>query len=433
MDFLLIAGLTLLNALFAMAELALTASRKVRLIAMADAGDRGARAALELLNQPTQFLSTVQIGITSIGILNGIVGDAAYGEEVAEWLQSWGLASRPAHVSATALVVTLITFITIVFGELVPKRIGQLYPEPVARWVAPPMLALARLARPFVRLLSSSTALVLKLLRVDVQASRTVTEAEISASLQEGREAGVIEHHEHQMVRNVFGLDDRPLTSIMLPRADIESLQAEMSVTAALQQVALSAHSWYPVVRGSLDRVVGVISVAQLLQLGTDATGVLADYVAPPSYVPETLSGMDLLDQFRDHNGRFVLVVDEYGVVQGLLTPRDLLEAITGELQPQAQEDAWATEQPDGSWVLDGAMPVEELKARLQVDYLPDEEHGHYNTLAGLLMSVCGHLPTSTERIDCSGYTFEVQLLQGRRIERVHAWRSTSPPATRAI
>ncbi|MFZ4480379.1 MAG: hemolysin family protein [Rhodoferax sp.] len=427
MDFLLIVFLILLNGVFAMSELALAASRKTRLTIMAEAGDKGAQAALTLLGNPNQFLSTVQVGITSIGVLNGIVGEAAFSEGVAAWLHGFGVAEKIAAVSATAIVVTMITFTTIIFGELVPKRIGQLYPEPVARWVSRPMLWLATAAKPFVKLLSGMTALVLRLLRIDTNAARLVTEEEISASLEEGVDAGVIEQHEHQMVQNVFQLDDRPLTSLMVPRSDVEWLDAGNTVAQSLNHVGRSvetgAHSWYPVCRGSLDHVVGVISVARLLQLGPQAPGAIEAYAVPATFVPETLSGMELLEQFRAKAGRFVFVVDEYGVVQGSLTPRDLLEAITGELQPGAQVDAWATRRDDGSWLLDGLMPVGELKVRLRLDDLPEEDRGRYNTVAGLLMSVSGHLPSVGERISCADWLFEVVDLDGKRIDKVLASR----------
>ncbi len=425
MEFLLIVFLTVLNGVFAMSELALAASRKVRLNAMAEDGDKGAQAALSLLGNPNQFLSTVQVGITSIGVLNGIVGEAAFSAGVARWLHGFGVADKAAAISATAIVVTLITFTTIIFGELVPKRIGQLHPEPVARWVSRPMLWLATAAKPFVKLLSGTTAGVLRLMRIDTNALRPVTEEEISASLEEGVDAGVIEQHEHQMVQNVFQLDDRPLTSLMVPRTDVEWLDASNSVAQCLKRAGSGgekgAHSWYPVCRGSLDDVVGVISVGRLLELGVDTPGTIEPYATPASFVPETLSGMELLEQFRAKAGRFVFVVDEYGVVQGLLTPRDLLEAITGELQPGAQIDAWATERDDGSWLLDGLMPVSELKVRLKIDELPEEERGRYNTVAGLLMSVSGHLPAVGERIECAGWRFEVVDLDGKRIDKVLA------------
>lgn len=436
MDFILIAFLTLLNGVFAMSEMALASSRKARLTAMGESGDKGAQAALGLLDNPTQFLSSVQVGITSIGMLNGIIGEAAFSGGLSEWLQSFRVAPRAADISATALVVTLITFITIVFGELVPKRIGQLYPEPVARLVSRPMMWVASIAKPFVRLLSVSTHATLQLLRIDNVAGRSVTEEEIAASLEEGVDAGLIEEHEHQMVQNVFLLDDRLLTSLMLPRSDIEWLEASDTVAQAIDKAGATGHSWYPVCRGGLDDVVGVVNVAKLLALRGQIQSLpsaprngsmpsVADridaYAVPAVFVPETLTGMELLEQFRAKSTRIVFVVDEYGVVQGLVTPMDMLEAITGELQPGAQVDAWAVEREDGSWLIDGVMPVSELKARLDIKELPEEGRGRYNTVAGLLQSVSGRLLETGESVDCVGWRFEVLDLDGKRIDKVLA------------
>ncbi|MEY2801550.1 MAG: hypothetical protein RL513_1135 [Pseudomonadota bacterium] len=428
MDVLLIALLTLLNGAFAMSELALAASRKARLLAMAEAGDAGAQTALRLMEQPTQFLSTVQVGITSIGVLNGIIGEAAFSAGLAHWLAGFGMSPRASGIAATAIVVALITFITIIFGELVPKRIGQLYPETVARWMARPMAWLARVTAPFVWLLSATTQGVLRLLRIDTRQTRHITEEELTHSLEESVDAGVIAQNERQMVQNVFHLDDRTLTSMMLPRSDIEWLPAGLPVAQALAQAGRGgAHSWYPVCRGSLDEVVGVVSVARLLALtGEEAQQPVEAHAVPAAFLPETLTGMELLEQFRAHSARMVFVVDEYGVVQGLMTPHDLLEAITGELQPVQQHEAWATRRGDGTWLLDGLMPVSELKARLDIRVdLPDEDRGRYNTLAGLLMAVCGHLPVVAERIECAGWVFEVVDLDGKRIDKVLAF----PPA----
>jgi putative hemolysin len=431
MDFLLIALLTLVNGLFAMSEMALASTRRARLAAMAEAGDGGAQAALKLLDQPTQFLSTVQVGITSIGVINGIIGEAAFSEGLAAWLRSVGVPTRFSAVTATAIVVAIITYVTIIFGELVPKRIGQIYPEHIARWVSRPMSGLSRAAGPFVKLLSASTQAILKLLAIDTRA-RMMTEEEIAHSLEEGVEAGVIEQHEHQMVRNVFHLDDRALTSMMVPRTEVQWLDGATSVREALKKAGEGeAHSWYPVCRGSMDDVLGVISVSRLISLGPAHDGPIEPHVVPAPFVPETLSGMELLEQFRIKAARLVFVVDEYGVVQGLLTPHDLLEAITGELQPAEETDAWATQREDGSWLLDGLMPVSELKARLDIRELPEEDKGRYNTLAGLLMAVSGRLPAPGERIDCGEWVFEVVDLDGRRIDKVLA-ESVPEPADAA-
>ena len=437
MDFLLIVFLTLLNGVFSMSEMALASSRKARLVTLSEADDKGAQAALVLLENPTQFLSSVQVGITSIGMLNGIIGEAAFSGDLSLWLQTFGVSPKASNISATALVVAVITYLTIVFGELVPKRIGQLYPETVARLVAIPMMWVALIAKPFVKLLSVSTLATLKLLRIDNSAGRAVTEEEIAASLEEGVDAGLIEAHEHQMVQNVFLLDDRLLTSLMLPRSDIKWLDASDTLAEAIDKAGQTGHSWYPVCRGSLDNVVGVVNVAKLLATrgqiqsgslprGTSPTApAITDrigmYAVPAVFVPETLTGMELLEQFRARSTRIVFVVDEYGVVQGLMTPMDMLEAITGELQPGAQVDAWATRRDDGSWLIDGVMPVAELKARLDIKELPEESRGRYNTVAGLLQSVSGRLLHTGETVVCAGWAFEVVDLDGKRIDKVLA------------
>jgi putative hemolysin len=335
-----------------------------------------------------------------------------------------GMAESAAAFAATALVVTAITFTTIIFGELVPKRIGQLYPEPVARLVARPMAWLASAAKPFVGLLSLTTHGVLKLLQIDTRGNRAVTEEEITASLEEGVDAGLIEAHEHQMVRNVFHLDDRPLTSLMVPRLDIQWFEGGMTVAQCLAQVGMNegtqGHSWYPVCRGSLEDVLGVVSVARLVALENPEENV-DQYAMPANFVPETLSGMSLLEQLRGKSGRMVFVVDEYGVVQGLLTPRDLLEAITGELQPSQMADAWAAAQDDGSWLLDGLMPINELKARLEIKQIEGEERGLFNTLGGFILAELGYLPKVGDILITENWQFEVFSLDGRRIEKVIA------------
>jgi putative hemolysin len=425
MDVLLIVFLTLLNGVFAMSEMALASSRKARLAALDEAGDKGAAAALALLEQPTQFLSTVQVGITSIGMLNGIVGEAAFSSALAQWLLGQGMTEAAASVTATALVVTAITFITIIFGELVPKRIGQMFPEAVARWVARPMATLARLAGPFVKLLTMATQGVLRLMRINNQRGQEVTEEEITASLAEGVSAGLIEEHEHQMVRNVFHLDDRPLTSMMTPRGDVVWLDASLTPAQALAQIrqlpAAQQHAWYPVCREGLAHVQGVIGLSQLLGLPGDEERSIEHLARQADFVPETLTGMELLERLRDQSSRMVFVVDEYGEVQGLMTPLDLLQAITGELKSETQTEAWATPRDDGSWLLDGLMPVSELKVRLELDDLPSEARGRYNTLAGLLLLVLGRLPVTGEKIPLQAWEFEVVDLDGRRIDKILA------------
>jgi putative hemolysin len=427
MDLLLILFLIALNAAFAMSEMALTASRKALLTLQAETGDKGAFAALALMHQPTRFLSSVQVGITSIGVLNGIVGEAAFSQSLSLWLQSlrgsFHLSPVIAGYVATGLVVTLITFVTIIFGELVPKRIGQLYPETVARIVARPMQWVARIALPFVWLLTKTTSAVLSLLRVDTRNERPVTQEEITANLDEGLDAGVIDAEEHSMVQNVFDLDGRPLASLMQPRDDVVWLAKEMPLAAALEAAASGGHSWYPVCEEDWTRVLGMVSVSQLLlrQLERPDATTWSDLIQNTSFVPETLNAMLLLNQFKQRTERMVLVVDEYGEVQGLITPQDLLQAITGELHTPSQSEASSFKEPSGSWLLDGQLSVQELKHKLDIESLPEEDAERYNTLGGLVMSELGDLPVVGSRVSIERWTFEVLQMEGRRVERVRA------------
>jgi putative hemolysin len=425
MDVALLFFLIVLNALFAMSEMALTASRKARLQVMLEAGDAGAQAALDLHDNPTKFLSVVQVGITSISILNGIVGDAAFSAPFAHWLhETFPLTERASEITATAMVVITVTFITIIFGELVPKRFGLMYPEAVALVVARPMEWLSLITRPFIKLLSWCTEATLKLFGIRGKPDRSVTEEEINASLEEGLDAGIIEAQEHQMVRNVFRLDDRQVGSMMIPRAEIVWLDAAASADDVLKVIADEEHSRYPVCRGGLDDVIGVISAQTLLQQVMKGRALsLADGLQSSVFVPETLSGMELLEHFRASSAQLVFVVDEYGEVQGMITVRDVLEAITGEFSTPTDEDAWAVQRADSSWLFDGLIPVPELKDRLGLKELPEEDRGRYNTLAGMIMLLLGRLPHTTDSVEWEGWRFEVVDLDGKRVDKVLASR----------
>ena len=429
MDFSLLVFLILLNGLFAMSEMALSASRKARLQVMVESGEPGAQAAMDLHENPTKFLSTVQIGITSIGVLNGIVGEAAFAAPFAHWLVTvFHLTERTAGIGATALVVVTITIFTIIFGELVPKRLGQMYPESLARVVARPMNWLSTATRPVVALLSLCTEGVLRLMGVRGGPSRAVTEEEIAASLEEGVDAGVIEAQEHQMVRNVFRLDDRQIGSMMMPRAEIVWLDETDSLDQILKTVADSGHTRYPVCRGSLDDVRGVLGVGRLLPpLARGERPVLADHMEQPVFVPETLSGMEVLEHFRAASTDIVFVVDEYGAVQGVITERDLLEAITGEFGAPTDDDAWAVRRPEGGWLMDGLIPVPEFKDRLELKDLPEEDRGRYNTLAGMIMLLLGRLPRITDAVVWEHWRFEVVGLDGKRVDKVLVTRTETP------
>lgn len=430
MEIFILIGLILLNGVFAMSEIALVTARRARLSRLAADGDAAAAVAVRLGDDPTRFLSTVQIGITSTGILSGIFGEATLSAPLAHWLQSLALPPRGSEIAATTLVVMAITYCSIVVGELVPKRIGQMHPEFIARLVARPMNALSALSRPFVHLLSSSTNVLLRLLGLRGDQAPTLTEEEIHAMLDEGSEAGIIEKSEHAMLRNVFRLDDRQISSLMVPRSDIVWLDINRPQDENLTLLAESEHSRFPVCRGGLDEILGIVSTKQLFlqTLKHDAEPLsLTMQLQPPVYVPESLTGMELLEQFRASGAPMVLVIDEYGEVMGMVTLQDIMEAVAGEFLPRRQEDAWAVQREDGSWLLDGLIPLPELKDRLGLKHVPDEDKGRYNTLSGMMMWLLGRLPNTGDIATWEHWRLEVVDLDGKRIDKILAMPLPDP------
>jgi len=422
MEIAILFGLIVLNGLFAMSEIALVTARKARLQKLAEEGDRGAAVALALGADPNRFLSTIQIGITSIGILNGIVGQAALADPFSDWLETLGARQPYADWAATALVVIVVTYVSIVVGELVPKRLGQINPENVARYVSRSMTILAKMTRPFVRLLSWSTEVLLRAVGATRITAPSVTEEEIHAMLAEGSESGVIERSEHAMVRNVFRLDDRQISSLMVPRPDIVWLDVVDGIDLNLRRIAESEHSRFPVCRGGVDEVLGFVHAKQLLaQSLRDGKIDLTANLQEMLYVPETLTGMELLENFRSSNTQIALVIDEYGEVQGLITLHDLLEAITGEFATGDIDDSWAYQREDGSWLLDGLIPTPELKDRLGLRTLPEEERERYQALSGMLMLMLGRMPQTGDTVVWENWRFEVVDMDGKRVDKVLA------------
>ncbi len=424
MEIAILLALILVNGLFAMSEIALVTARKARLQRLIDDGDRGAMEAVKLGEDPTRFLSTVQIGITSIGVLNGVVGESTLAAPLGVWLQGFGLPAPTSGYVATAIVVAGLTYFSIVLGELVPKRLGQLAPESIARMAARPISFLAVASTPFVKLLSGSTRLVLRLLGVKANRGPAVTEEEIHALLVEGSEAGVIEQHEHTMVRNVFRLDDRQLASLMVPRGDVIYLDVEDTEEENLRRIEGSDHARFPVVRGGMHDILGVVSARQLL--ARRLRGEKAELTAvlqPAVFVPESVTGMELLENFRSSGGQIAFVIDEYGEVLGLVTLQDLVEAITGEFKPDAAGEEWAVQREDGSWLLDGLIPIPELKDRIGLRNVPEEDKERYHTLSGMLLLLLGRLPQTTDAVQWGDWKFEIVDMDGKRIDKVLASR----------
>lgn len=427
-DILLLLFLILLNGVFAMSEIALVASRRARLQRLVDEKAAGAARASELNADPTRALSTIQVGITSIGILSGIVGESALAQPVAQLLIGLGVGAESAKAIGVVIVVVLITYFSIVLGELVPKRIGQMSPERIACRIAPPVHVLSVVAAPFVKLLAWSTRRLLKRLGIKETGEAAVTEEEIHAIIDEGQESGVIESAERDMLRNVFRLDDRQVASLMTPRADISWINLEDPVEENIERIRSSRRSRMPVCEGGLDNVKGVCSTRTLLQqILEKGSPDFKSHLAPVNYVPESLTGMELLEHFRRTDVPLALVVDEYGEVVGLVTPRDVLEAIAGEFKPEKPGDSWASRREDGSWLLDGIIPVPELKDVLDIRAVPEEDAGRYSTLAGMIMLLLGRLPREGDALSWEGWRFEIVDMDGRRVDKVIASRESAP------
>ncbi|WP_373975742.1 hemolysin family protein [Chitinibacter sp. SCUT-21] len=422
MEILILLGLILLNGVFAMSEIALVTARKARLSKMAEAGNKGAAVALELGADPTKFMSTVQIGITSIGVLSGIVGESVLAEPFADWLMTFGLPEHLSDTSATVCVVVSVTYFSIVLGELVPKRLGQISPELIACLVARPLQMLAMVTRPFVRLLSVSTSTILRVLGANQNATQSVTQDEIDAMLIEGSEAGLIEEHEHTMVRNVLRLDDRMVTSLMVPRGDMVYLDLAEPTADNLARVAQADYSRFPVCRDGLENMLGVLSTKEILKKVLKGEEVdLSAHLQPCVFVPETLTGLELLEQMRSSGVEMVFLVDEYGELQGLVTLQDVLEVLTGEFTPQNIEDAWAVQRADGSWLLDGLIPIPELKDKLELNTVPDEDKNSYHTLSGMVMLLLGRMPRTGDVTYWENWSLEIVDMDGHRVDKILA------------
>ena len=422
MEIVLLFVLILINGVFAMSEIALVTARRGRMQKMADENQPGAAAALELAEEPTRFLSTIAIGITSIGILNGVVGEAVVARPLSIWMQGYGVTKDHADLGSTALAVVLITYFSIVIGELVPKRVAQIRPEAIARFVSRPMQVLGIVTKPFVKLLTLSTEVLLRLLGLRDKTNNAVTEEEIHSLLEEGSDAGVIDPHEHEMARNVFRLDDRAVVSLMIPRLELVALDVEDPLEENLRKVQASDHSRFPVCSGGWDEVLGMASSKMMLgQMLRHEAIDLRSNLQPAVFVPETMNGTDLLASFRTSSVHSAIVVDEYGDVQGMVTLHDLLEAITGEFHTSNRADSWAVQREDGSWLLDGMLAIPELKDILDLRTVIEEERGRYHTLAGMLMHLLGRVPVETDHVEWEKWRFEILDMDGQRIDKVLA------------
>jgi len=417
--------LALCNAFFALSEIALIASRKSRLKHMARSSAQ-AQIALRLAEHPERFLSTVQVGITLITLITGAATGAAVSDDVRRWLLHFDLHGLAAYSTIIGLVIgfILVTTINITVGELVPKRAALAAPERIASAIATPMLVLSWLTAPFVWVLNRLSGLALAVLRLNRVRREKVTEEEIRLLVAEGAEQGVLDPDERNMVNRVLRLGDRSVDSVMTPRPRIAWLDAAAPLAENLAVLRATPFSRYPVYRQSEDEVLGVLEVKRLLQGLSVETRLpeLFRKLAKPLFVPATARALDLLEEFRDAETPFALVVDEYGGIEGLVTLNDLLSAVVGRAAPaegEAPRDAPVVRRDDGSLLVDGALSTDDLRELLQHLELPNEEEGDFRTVAGMMMAAFGHIPEAGEFFEWRGLRFEVMDLDGARIDKV--------------
>jgi putative hemolysin len=421
-DFLLLLLLVCVNGLFAMAELATFSSRPTRLKELANRGSGGARAALRLLEHPTRFLSSVQIGITLIGVLSGVYSGAHFAAPLAGWLAGFALLApvvRYLDTAAYAIVVVGVTFLSVIIGELVPKRWALTNPEAIAAALARPMELVALLSAPLVWVLRNATELVVRMLGLPKNTARAVSEEEIRSMIAEGTHTGIFHAAEHQMIEGVLRLPDRTVRSIMMPRGDVVWLDAGDDRKAVWNVVRTSGHSRYPVCRGQLDELLGIVMTGELAEwLGDAESGDLAARVRAPLVVHESTRILRLLDLFRESKMHFAVIVDEHGSIEGVVTPVDILTAITGELPEAASEEAAeAVARDDSSWLVDGGMSIDDVERLLGAGNMRSGDD--YTTLAGFVLAQLGHLPTTGESFRWRSLRFEVVDMDGRRIDKL--------------
>jgi len=420
-DLIFLLFLILANGFFAMAEFAVIAAKKSRLQQRSEHGDRKAAIALDLAQSTQDFLSAIQIGITVIGILAGAVSGASLAQALARVLGRISWLARAAHSVALILVVSAITYITLLLGELIPKSIALNNPERIASAVARPMHLFALITRPLVRFLSLSTRGMLKALGVHPSHEPPVTEDEIRALLEEGAEAGAIEEIEQDMVESVFRLNDRLASSLMTPRPDIVWLDLEDSPDVLQRKILEAPYSRFPVAEGSLDNLLGEVHVKDLLiHLLEGKPFDLRAVLRRPLYVPEIMPALKVLEAFKESGTQMALVIDEYGSVQGVLTLTDILEAVVGDIPTAGvAEEPQAIQREDGSWLVDGMLPIEEFKEIFNIEALPSEEQGLYQTVAGFVVMELGEVPSPTDTFEWAGLRFEVVDMDGPRVDKV--------------
>jgi putative hemolysin len=427
MDIALLLFLILLNGVLAMSEIAVVSSRQSRLKKLADDGSIGARSALALHHEPATFLSTVQVGITTVGILSGAIGEATLAAPMARWLSTYPSLAPYASGIAMTLVVIIVTYFSVVIGELVPKRLGLLAPERVASLIARPMNLLARLARPLVWLLSSSSSLLLGLLGARRKQESSVTDDEIKVLMGQGAEAGIFHASEQAIVSNVLRLDEQRISAIMTHRKDIYLIDLNDSQDEIRRRLADSPYKRIVICRDGLEQIVGVLRTGDLLKgalLGEPLA--IEAFVRPALYVPASVTTTQLLETFRRARQQCALMVDEYGGLQGLVTLTDVLTSIVGDLpSSDAPEENDIVVREDGSWLVDGSVTIERLKTALEIPGdLPGEDENAFNTLGGFVMYVLGRIPLTSDHFELGDLRIEVVDMDRNRVDKVLIARS---------
>jgi putative hemolysin len=421
LEIIIIFLLILANGLFAMSEIAIISARRLRLQQEAEAGSRGAQAALELTDAPSRFLSTVQIGITLVGVFTGAFGGATLARELSAFFARFEWLAPYSEAAGVGVVVIAITYFTLVIGELAPKRIALSQAERIATLVAPMMRMLARITAPAVRLLSFSTDMVVRLLGISPEAAQNVTEEEVKLMIEQGTQVGVFEPIEEEMVEKVFRLSDRTVSALITPRTEILWLDANDDPDAIIQQIISSHHSRFPVAQGSLDNLLGVVLAKDLLAQALAGEEIdLRTVLQPGLFVPEGMPALKVLDRFREARSQLALVIDEYGVLQGLVTINNILEAIVGDLpEGEEQPDPEIVRRKDGTFLLDGMLPLDTFKQLFQLSSLPYEDIQAHQTLGGFVMASLGRIPSTGDTFEWQGLDFEVVDMDGYRVDKV--------------
>ncbi len=425
-EILIIVALILANGFFALLEIALISSKKTRLQQQADLGDKKAKLTLKLTDEPGRFLSTIQVGITLVGVLTGAFGGATLAEPLADFFRDIGFQTEYNDNIAFGLVVIVITYLTIVLGELVPKQIGMSNPERIAVSLSGLTAMLLKIASPVVALLSGSASFVLKILRIKLKSEPTVSEEEVKFLLKQGTQSGVFEAVEQDMVFRVFRMSDKRASTIMNPRNEIEWIDLNDPADDIKKQLMESTHSRFPVANDDLDNIIGIARTKDFTMEGfndpnQDLKKLIKSKLRKPVYVPETIPAFNVMESLKKHREHMALVIDEHGSIQGIVTLNDVLEAIVGDIpyEDEPEDEAPIIQRTENTWIVEGMIPIDEFFAHFNVQLSNDEEDSSYETLGGFIMTKLGKVPSPTDKFQAYDLQFEVLDMDGKRVDKV--------------